>query len=334
MDTMDLYAFDSFEPAIKRTNDLLFKPFRLKFWLMLALVVFIMGFRFNFRGSGNFGGEKGGNNLVLGNLWDFIGNNIELVAAAIGVVILIAFVIGYIRMIFQFIFLESVLNSRIEFREGIVRHMDRAMRVFLFEVAIGLIFMLCMALPFGAIYWGYGFAALPVMIVALIATIFLLMIPMIIITSFTESFVIPYMYTGRGLTDGWKRLITVLRANISETAAYIIANIILNIMGGILGIAIFIATLIVLLMPALALLIIFIVVGAIASASGLFTGTLMWAAITVAAAAILIFILTAAYVLTLTGLPIPVFFRFYTLIFLSKMDKEFEIPKPENANGI
>ena len=324
---MDLYAIDSVNPAFNKTIDLLFRPFQPALWLKLALVVFIMGLGSGGGGSGGNSGGRGGGDVNFGNILEIITENIVIIAVIAGIITLVVLIFSYIRTVMYFIFLESVLHSKVEIREGFRRHMGKGFRVFLFELLVGLVFMLCLAVPILIFYFVLGFKSILLMILVLILTLFLLMIPMVIIMSFTKSFVVPYMYKGRGLIEGWKHLLSVIRKNITQIVVYVITKIILSIASAILGLIILIIALVILLIPGIVVAIFLIVIGGAVVASGICSGSMMWVCITIAILALIPIILVASYLITLAELPIPVFFRFYTLVFLRKIDKEFEIPE-------
>jgi len=334
---MAWHAVDSVEPAFDRTVGLLFKPVRARFWLKLALVVLLMGF-----GAGGGGGGSGGNfsnfrytagREDLGNLPELfvtkVMENIGIIAAAVGILILLALVLSYIRVVMQFVFLESVLNSRVEIRDGFRRHMGKGFRLFLFELAVGIIFISCMIIPVLAYYFIFGISfgmALWLSLAIWILALILLVILMSIVMSFTKSFVVPYMYKGRGLIEGWKHLLSLVRKNIDQTVVYVLMRIVLAIVSGIVGLVITIPVLLILLIPGIIIALLFIMLGGGIALSGICSGPMLLACIAAAILLLIPVVLVVSYLLTLVQLPIPVFFRYYTLIFLTKIDKGFEIP--------
>ena len=159
---MTWHAIDLIEPAVNKTIGLLFKPFNMKFWLKLALIVFLMGSGGgggNFGsynpggGGGNFGsynpggggGNFGGYNTGGGDFNDsdfgdrvnqftgWVRDNIALIAAAAVILILIILLLVYVSSVMCFVFLESVLKSRIEIIADFRKYMSKGFWVFLFK---------------------------------------------------------------------------------------------------------------------------------------------------------------------------------------------------------
>ena len=332
---MSLHAIDSIEPAANKTINLLFKPFNLKFWLKLALVAFLMG-----SGGGNFGNynTSGGdfNDANFGesfdnlNLW--VMDNIGLIAVIIGILILIILLLWYVSVVMYFVFLESVIKSKVEIVAGFKRYMDKGFRVLLFEIAIVIAFLLCIILPVLIYYfifgWSFG-AGFWIFFVFGIFALILLAILMMIISSFTIDFVVPYMYKGRGVIGGWKHLVSILRKNIGQVIMYIIMKIILAIASAILGFIIAIIVLLILAIPGVIIVLLAMAIGAAVGISGICSGAMLPVCIAIAIIVLIATMLLIVYLMTLAMLPIPVFFRYYSLKFLTKIDEELIIPELE-----
>lgn len=334
---MAWHAIDSVEPAADRTANLLFKPFNLKFWLKLALVAFLMGSGgggMNFgsynTGSGDFDDAGFGESLDNFNIW--LTDNMGLIAVIIGILILIALLLWYISAVMYFVFLESVIKSKVEIIDGFKRYMSKGFWVFLFEIAFLAVFVLCIAVPAIIYYLIFGISFGPGFWLFLVFGVFaviLLLFLMAIISSFTIDFVVPYMYKGRGVIEGWKHLISILRKNPGQIIVYIIMKILLAIAAIIIGIIIAVVLLLILAIPGIIIVLLIIAVGAVAGLSGICSGSLLPVCIAIAIIIFIALILVIGYLMTLATLPIPVFFRYYSLKFLMKIDEEFIIPEIE-----
>lgn len=334
---MAWHAIDSVEPAADRTANLLFTPFNLKFWLKLALVAFLMGSGgggMNFGGYNTGGGDfnDGGFEESFDNLNIWIMNNIGFIAAVIGIIILIALLLWYISTVMYFVFLESVIKSKVEIIDGFKRYTDKGFWVFLFEIAVLAVFILCMAIPALIYYFIFGISFGPGLWLFLVFGVFamiLILIFMMIISSFTIDFVVPYMYKGRGVIKGWKHLVSILRKNIGQIIFYMLMKVLLVIVAVILGFIIAIILLLILAIPGIIIVFLAIAIGSAIGLSGICSGSLLPVCIAVAIIIFIALILIIGYLMTLATLPIPVFFRYYSLKFLMKIDEEFIIPELE-----
>ncbi|ODS42012.1 MAG: hypothetical protein MSIBF_01295 [Candidatus Altiarchaeales archaeon IMC4] len=322
---MTWHAIESIEPAFDKTIWLLFKPFALRLWLKLALVAFLMGGG----GGGNLGnfsdfGDRGNS----GNFDDFDGlimDNIGLVTVIVGIILLIILAFSYVGAVMSFVFLDSVVKSNVEIVAGFKKFMGKGFWLFVFDLTLGIALLSCIAVPVIVYVFVLGGGFSWVLLALAIAALISLIIVYSIISSFTADFVVPYMHKGMGLIEGWRRLIVVLRKNIAQTAIYVLMKIGLGIASGILSIIIMILGLIIMAIPGI---IIVILLAAIAGVIGL-SGAASWSMFPVLLAigivllvAILLFI---AYLFVLATLPIPVFFRHYSLIFLTSIDEGFKI---------
>ncbi|MBU4406893.1 MAG: hypothetical protein KKB24_04820 [Candidatus Altiarchaeota archaeon] len=330
---MTWHAIDSVEPAWNRTVGLLFKPFRGRFWLKLALVAFLMGLG----GGGGGGGGNVGNIDGRGSLGSFseqiiakVMENIGIIAVAGGVIILIALALSYIRVVMRFVFLESVLNSKVEIVAGFKRHMGKGFRVFLFELVVSIVLLLSIIAPLLAYYLVFGFdlgAPLWLSLIVGILALLLLVIFTTIITSFTKSFVVPYMYKGRGLVEGWKHLLSVLRKNVTQTLVYVFMSIILKIVSAIAGLIALVIVMLVLAIPGAIIGLLLVMIGGGIALSGVCSGPTLLLCAGAGIVALIPVVLVISYLITLVMLPIPVFFRYYSLVFLTRIDRGFKIPE-------
>ena len=331
---MAWHAIDSVEPAWDKTVGLLFKPFRGRFWLKLALVVLFMGLGGGGGGGGNAGNFRypvgGDPNEFFATVANKVMENIGIIAIATVVLILIALTLSYIKRVMYFVFLESVLNSKVEIVAGFKRHMGKGFRVFLFELVLGIICLLCVLVPMLAYYFIFGFSfgtAFWLSLIVGILGLILLIIVASIIASFTKSFVVPYMYKGRGVIEGWKHLLSVLRENAAQTLVYVFVSIILKIVSAIAGLIVLIIVLLVLAIPGVIIGLLLVMIGGGIALSGVCSGPMLLLCVGAGIVALIPVMVVISYLITLVTLPISVFFRYYSLIFLTKIDKGVKIPE-------
>ncbi|MFP5228517.1 MAG: hypothetical protein ACLGXA_12905 [Acidobacteriota bacterium] len=161
-------AAEAISPAIERTKYLLFRPFRLSTYLKLCLVALLA--EGSSGGSGNFnpsGWARHGHtasqrpNYHPHNLFPHIALTPARLLAAMAIVallVIIAFVIGYLITRLRFAWFHCLIHNIREIRPGWHIYREPATRFFWFSVALGLCFLALIALlglPFAA-----GFLAL------------------------------------------------------------------------------------------------------------------------------------------------------------------------------
>lgn len=150
-----LSAADALSPAVQRTRDFLFRPFRLGTYLKLCLVaVLTEGLGGNF--NTNFSWPQGHGS---GRHSDFVApihltpDLIALLAAAFVFVLALGLLIAYLITRLRFAYFHCLIHNTREIRPGWHLYRDQAMRFFLLNVVVGLCFLLLLAiiaLPFMA----------------------------------------------------------------------------------------------------------------------------------------------------------------------------------------
>ncbi|MDI6783013.1 MAG: hypothetical protein QME64_02835 [bacterium] len=337
-------------PALTFTKNLLFtRPFSLKKWVKLALVAWLAGEAF-------VGGSGGGCNFnfpflgeekshpaplppVFSDAWryllDHIVTIIILVAIIIALLITISLIFAVLRAIFAFIFLDSLKTNQVAVGAGFAQYQWLGWRLFLFRFIFGLIVfffvILAIAIPVLIAVGSVGsFEGLEqanwALIFFLIFGIIILLIPIIIISalidSFTNNFVVPTMYVQNlGVIPAWKRYWRTLRLHVWDTVRFILMKFVLGLAGGVISFAVALFTLI----PfALIGLIIGGLVYLILTALNLAVGKLVFI-ITAVSIPILILIIPLIFIMLCLMLPLAVFFRVYTLMFLGACDPELTV---------
>src|SRR5438270_4253441 len=148
-----LNAVDCVSPAMAHTKRLLFHPFRVRFWLKLAILAVLSGalaggcngnFNFNNFGGGNTktsGGASGG--PVFGKIADSIHAHPGMWAGvATGVVafLLVVFIVFvFISSVLRFVWLEALLTGQIHIRAGWRYWRPEGVRLFGWQLLFGII---------------------------------------------------------------------------------------------------------------------------------------------------------------------------------------------------
>lgn len=152
-----LSAADAISPAIHRTRDFLFRPFRLGSYLKLCLVAVLTE---GLGGNGNFSGPGGhGHGSTSTHHSSFAGpihwnaDWIVVLAVAVVLVLVLGLLIAYLITRLRFAWFHCLIHNTREIRPGWHLYRDQAMRFFLLNVVVGLCFLFVLgliALPFAA----------------------------------------------------------------------------------------------------------------------------------------------------------------------------------------
>ncbi len=152
-------AVDSIAPAIERTREFLFRPFKWSTYLKLGLVAIITeGLGENFHSPHLSHGEGGGRFHATTALPSFhpAPGSIAIVAASVALAIVLSLFIFYLITRLRFAFFYSLVHSVKEIGPGWRLYRAQASRFFRLNIVVGICFMLLMALmalPFAAGFW-------------------------------------------------------------------------------------------------------------------------------------------------------------------------------------
>ena len=324
-------AAEALNEAVGKTRELLFSKNKLGLWLKLAVLVFLIGggIRSFNPGSGFGQGKTSGGSDVMATIAPYL----PYIIIGIAVLLVIALVFSFIRAVCQFIFIESLSKGSVELVKGFRRNIDSGFNLFLFNLAfilatIAIIVLLAAPVIYIAVKNPEGFTDIG-MIAAVLATVFAelcFIIPATIISSLTNDFAIAFVYSERrGILDGWQRLWALVKKNVKQFMVYLVVKFAVGIIAGIIA---FMVGFIVMLLALIFIIVIglgaALVVAGIALALGISESALLWLLIPAAIIAIAYLILVSYGIVVLT-LPIPVFFRYYSLLFLQRMEPTLDL---------
>jgi hypothetical protein len=321
-------AVDAISPALEHTKRQLTQPFRFGQWMRLALVGLLAGelgsggcnFNIpNFNGVHRTGGMDQLPGLAGINPALFAGLIVILIVA--GLILWIVFT--YIGSIMRFILFDSILAKECHIRDGWNRRQGPGWRYFLWKILYTLvtlgILVILVGIPAGVAFamgWftSPGQHLLPLILggIALFFLIVIFMITMAVVYVLTKDFVVPQMaLEGIGVTEGWRRLWAMIKAEKAGYAGYVGMKILLAIGAGIvLGIATLILMMIVLI-PAAG-----VAIGAIFAGKAAGLG---WTAGTITLAVVAGCVLFAFFFLLSAVISVPaiVFFPAYSIYFFA-----------------
>jgi hypothetical protein len=320
--------------AFNYMGRMLFKPFRLKFWLWLGLVAFIMdltsgGCQVNVPSGGDMKELPPGARDAFRNMGRWAEANTEILIVIGAIAVLLAIVVGllllYLSCRFSFVFIDCVARNRVEIRESFRATREQGNSYFLWVMGITLIAILSFILLGGTIGLSVYLmsqsgkpSALGIIAIILVVLLFFVAIfALIFLNLFTSDFVLPIQYLKRiRILEAWANFYPYLRNNVGHFALYVLMKVVLGIAGGIAaGIA-------------------GLLVGCICCCLGgiplgaLFYGLIQtagwsWGWLIVIVPTGIAFVLLLRYVLSVVVLPVPVFFRAYSLYVLETVGDEY-----------
>jgi hypothetical protein len=139
-------AVDCVSPAIQRTRELLFRPFRWGTYLKLGLVAIVTegaGRSFN---SSRSSGHSAGHVPMLDGPFNIAPFQIAAVVAALLLALVISLFIFYLITRLRFAFFHCLTHEITEIKPGWRIYKEQASRFFWFNVGVGVCFLLLMAL--------------------------------------------------------------------------------------------------------------------------------------------------------------------------------------------
>lgn len=255
MDTNSSKHIQVLEPigaAVERTSEILFRPFNLGKWMTIGFAAWLafLGTGHGGPRGGGFGGDGGGGgcNFKWGeHSGDFhheflefkndVISNLPIVLTLgscfllFGLALLVLFV--WLRSRGQFVFLNCVARNRTDIADPWSRYASRANSLFLFKlvlVLVHIVIVTAMVVPLGFVIWAFAetdfevFAAGGVVVgILMVLGIIAVSIVFGIINSLTTDFVVPIMYVQNlAVMQAWKRLWRVITANKGVTILYLL----------------------------------------------------------------------------------------------------------------
>ena len=199
-------AADAISPAIQRTKEFLFKPFRWGTYLKLGTGRnHHRRRRKQFPLSSHGGGHPSGNGPMVYSPFHIHPEWIAVIVAAVLVAIVVCIVVFYLVTRLRFAFFHCLIHNIKEIRPGWYIYRDQAMRFFWINLVVGLCFLLVVAvvaLPFVAGFWrlfheippgGHpDFAVLLALVLPLIPIILLLVVAGILADVILRDWMLPH----------------------------------------------------------------------------------------------------------------------------------------------
>jgi hypothetical protein len=208
-------VIDPISPAIEWVKAILFRPFDLGRWIVIGFCAWLAylgekgGFNFNFRFGGQQHGPSGesfhhAEEVIIENLFWIIPVAIFVTL----VIIVIGFVITWLSSRGRFMFLHCVALNKAEIVAPWHKFRKQGNSLFLFRIVVGLIsfaivmLLIAMLVVIGIIMFAGGGGENPLGIMFMVLLAICLIIPTAIIFAligkFTRDFVVPIMFLRQG----------------------------------------------------------------------------------------------------------------------------------------
>ena len=303
-------VIDPISPAIEWVKTILFRPFDLGKWFVIGFCAWLAylgeggGPNFNFGGQQRYGsgGEAFHNakEVLIENLYWILPVAITVTI----VIIIIGFVITWLRSRGRFMFLHCVALNKAEVVIPWHKFKKQGNSLFLFRIVLGLIsfaivmLLIAMLVVIGILLFAGGGRPNPIGIILMILLAICLIIPTAIIFGligkFTQDFVVPIMFLRKGTCmAAWREFWPLLTGNKGKFTIYILFQIVIALAIGIIIMACVCIT-----------------------------------------CCCLGCILAIPYIGTVLMLPILIFDRSYSLLYLRQYGPGFDVFEPEPATTL
>ncbi|MBD3260519.1 MAG: hypothetical protein GF334_02380 [Candidatus Altiarchaeales archaeon] len=313
--------------ALDKAVDLLFTKFNPLFWLKLSVVVFLLGAAYSSTQSSSRLSD------VSEMDFDFNAPALGLILLVFGAVFLFSLVFSFIAAVFQFIYVEALAKHEVSFFSQFKENMGSGLSLFLFQLIIGLI-VLFFAASIGALLFLVSSAS-KLVFFAILFTGLLFLIPLLLVVLFinllTIDFVVPHMAAHReGVLKSFKLVLVSLKTEPLEFIIYVLLKIGLAFISFILRL--FVSAVVWVFAVALGFgagLIVFGVLSVLGvEPSNLFNMEItpaLLALVFAAAAALILVVWVISYLITVLTLPLPVFFRLFSIYFFQLLRAEVRL---------
>jgi hypothetical protein len=238
-------ASQSISPAIERTKNYLFRPFKWSTYLKLVTVACLTeggspGFNFNFS-SGSHTSSGVGN--LISAAFSLSSGTIALIVIGLLACIALCIYLSYLICRLRFAFFHCLVHQTKEIKPGWRLYRTQGMRYFIVSLIIGLIFLFVLvlaALPFifGCIRLyqsslsggSFNFVSFFLLLLPLFGIIFCLFLVAYVVNAILHDFILPHMaLENMRFTEAWAAAWPRIRAEKGSFALYLLLRAILPI---------------------------------------------------------------------------------------------------------
>jgi hypothetical protein len=295
-------VIEPISPAFEKVKTILFSPFDLRKWFVIGFCAWL-AYLGKVRESGLINTYE---KLVQAK--EYIHENLAwiiTVAVAASVLIIVLWLVFiWLSSRGRFIFLHCVAENKAEVTVPWTKFQQHANSLFLFRIVLGLIGFAAIGLP---LLLAGGIIAIMIVgnipdvagvfgILMIVLVIIAIAIVFTVIGKFTTDFVVPIMFLRTtSCVAGWREFLTLLSVNKARFALYILFQIVIA-------------------------LVIFSIIS-----MGFYIG-LCFCCVS--------FLLFVPYIRTVILLPVLVFKRAYSLLYLGQFGPEFDVFRPETEMAL
>lgn len=321
---MSWYAVAALDDALDATKSLL-TPLDAGQWLALALVVFFFG------GTGTVGSSFGTGSPADGlapspgpgvsfEVPASVGDARPLLLGAVAAGLVVGLLYVLVGAVMEFVFVESLRRRHVRLRAYADQHLGRALGLFLFRVALGLL-VAVPAVVLGASVATGGPEAEFGLLAALVPLLAALALAVAAVDAFTANFVVPVMIQKDvGVLAGWRRFWPSLTRQWRQYGVYALVRagfalavgLVVSVVGGAVG-ALLVAPLV---------LVAVVAVPVLGGVGALLTNPL---ALAVAGLLLLAYLVVLTAVLAVALVPVRTYLRYHALLVLGDADREFDL---------
>lgn len=305
-------VIEPISPAFEKVKTILFSPFDLRKWFVIGFCAWLAYLGKGGGGGNGGGGGRGGRapniHEGIGQAKVFVLENLAWIipVALIGVMLIIVIwlVLTWLSSRGRFMFLHCVAQNKAEVKVPWAKFQQHANSLFLFRIVLGLIGLGAIGLP--CLLAG-GIIAIMIVgnipdiagvfgIVMIVLMIVAIAIVFTVIGKFTTDFVVPIMFLRTtSCIAAWREFLTILSANKARFVLYILFQIVIA-------------------------LVIFTIIS-----MGFCIG-LCFCCVSL--------LLLVPYIRTVILLPVLVFKRAYSLLYLGQFGPEFDVFRPETEMAL
>lgn len=317
---MALHAVQNIGDAASATREFL-TPINLRRWLKLAFVAFFVGGGMNLP-TGQAGSSGTSDQIPTNGAPVTLTDDVlVLVAAIVGVVVILGLAFAIVGAIMEFVFIESLRTGEVSIRRHWHNRWRQGLRLFGFRILI--------TIPVLAIFFGWMAAFLLPVVVGIgepmiAAGTFLLGIPVLfvvgivfgLISAFTTVFVVPLMIKDdSGVLAAWGMLWGSIKSAWKQYLAYAGIGFVLTIATGLLASILLGLMALVLLIP----------LGLLGLATYLTVSLSSTVGIAIVALLAIVFVLAMVIAWAVVQVPVLAYLRYYALLVLGDIEPEFDI---------
>jgi hypothetical protein len=322
----DYRAVEALHEALERTKELLW-PIDYALWLKLALVAML---------TAGLGGSNVRYTETFQGLPDPGIDAVILIALILAFFFFIGLILSYLSTLSQFVLVGSLITKKIKLKDYYSEYACRGLNFFLFEVAAIIVFALMLA-GLGALAFYTIQEALAANLFLLVLLIFSIIVAAVLLGlffGFLTEFSLPIYYLGRhSLFESIRESFNILIKNPAEFLIYYLLKILLSLLVGAL---IFSVTFFIFSVPMFAILFgVGVAVTAISILASQAPAALVLLALALAGLFTILVTTAFSYLISVLTLPLTVFFRYYSLIFLDRLDSSlglFTMEPPSDSN--